>query len=182
MNSTIIIAILSPLLLTIGGILSWLIKAKREESQNIDAKSREFKIETYKKLLEPFIATLTFTLPEAKKQKEINKITSLEYRKTAFDLTTFGSDEALRLYSQIMQTFYHDEKYKDENLDKSEGSTESVEVDEFGIRLLALLSELLLQIRKDIYPKNTSLERSDMLSFMITDIESHKEKINKYIF
>uniref|UniRef100_UPI00404925DA hypothetical protein n=1 Tax=Fulvivirga sp. TaxID=1931237 RepID=UPI00404925DA len=171
MNTTLIIAILSPILLTTGGIISWLIKAKREDSLNEEAKSREFKIETYKKLLEPFIATLTFTLPDKQKEKEINKITSLEYRKTVFDMTTFGSDQALKIFSQIMQTFFHSEKYKEENGEYSE---------EYGIRLLALISELLLQIRKDIYSSKTKLDRADMIEFMITDIEETREKINKY--
>lgn len=171
MNTTILIAILSPVLLTTGGIISWLIKAKREESLNEEAKSREFKIETYKKLLEPFIATLTFTLPQEQKEKEISKITSLDYRKTVFDMTTFGSDRALKIFSQIMQTFFHSEKYKEENGEYSK---------EYGIRLLALISELLLQIRKDIYSSKTKLKRADMIEFMITDIEENREKINKY--
>lgn len=176
MTDSNLIALLSPVLLTLGGIVSWNIKAKREESLNIEAKSREFKIDTYKKLLEPFIATLTFTLPDYKKQKEINKMLTLEYRKTVFDLTTFGSDEVLRLFNKIMQTFFHDEKYKDNFLEE-----ESDGVDEFGIRLLALLSELLLHIRKDIYSNKTELKRSDMVDFMITDIDQYREKINKYL-
>ena len=72
MNQTLLIAILSPILITIGGIVSWILKSKKEEVLNAESKSREFKIETYKKLLEPFIATLTFTLPEKIKHKEIN--------------------------------------------------------------------------------------------------------------
>ena len=99
MNQTLIIAILSPILITIGGIISWMIKSKKEEVLNAEAKSREFKIETYKTLLEPFIATLTFTLPEKVKQKEINKLTTLEYKKTVFDLTTFGSDESIKIFN-----------------------------------------------------------------------------------
>lgn len=62
MNQTLIIAISTPILLTIGGIISWAIKAKREEALITEAKSRDYKIETYKLLLEPFIATLTFTI------------------------------------------------------------------------------------------------------------------------
>lgn len=69
MGETTIIAILTPILLTTGGIISWLIKAKREESINEEAKSREFKISTYKKLLEPFIASLTFTISEKERTK-----------------------------------------------------------------------------------------------------------------
>ncbi|WP_456422041.1 hypothetical protein [Lutibacter sp.] len=172
MNQTIIIAILSPILITIGGIISWIFKAKREEYLNSEAKSREYKIETYKKLLEPIIATLTFTLPEKQKQKEINKITSLEYKKAAFDLTTFGSDKAIKIFGKIMQTFFHSDQYKDENGEYN---------NEYGIRLLALISEFLLQVRKDIYTKKTKLKRSDMIEFMITDIENTRNSIDNHI-
>jgi hypothetical protein len=173
MNNTLLIAILTPILLTTGGIISWFIKAKREDSINIESKSREFKIETYKKLLEPFIAALTFTLSEELKEHEINKITTLDYRKTVFDLTTFGSDEVLIIFNKIMQSFFHSDKYKNENGELSE---------EYGIRLLALISELLLQIRKDIYSSKTNLKRSDMIEFMITDIKEQKERINNYVY
>lgn len=171
MNETTLLAILTPILLTFGGIISWLIKAKREESLNAETKSREFKIDTYKKLLEPFIATWTFTLPKEQKEKEINKITTLEYRKTVFDLTTFGSDEVLKIFNKIMQTFFHADNYKKQDCEYSE---------EYGIRLLALVSELLLQIRKDIYSKKTKLKRTATIEFMITDMDQNREKINKY--
>ena len=170
MNQTLIIAILSPILLTVGGIISWIIKSKKEDILNSEAKSREFKIETYKTLLEPFIATMTFTLSEEVKQREINKLTTLEYKKAVFDLTTFGSDKAIQIFNKIMQTFFHSDIYKDEN-----GEYKS----DYGNRLIALLSEFLLQIRKDLYTKKTKLQRSEMLEFMITDMEHTKEIINE---
>jgi hypothetical protein len=173
MNQTLIIAILTPILLTLGGIISWGLKAKREESLNSEAKSREYKINTYKLLLEPFIATFTFTLPEKVKQKEINKLTTLEYKKAVFDLTTFGSDEAIKIFNKIMQTFYHADEYKDENGEQTS---------DYGNRLIALLSEFLLQIRKDLYSKKTKLKRSEMLEFMITDMDKTKHTINKMTF
>ncbi len=173
MNQTLIIAILTPILLTIGGIISWVLKTKREESMNSEAKSREYKIETYKLLLEPFIATFTSTLSQKVKQKEINKLKTLEYKKAAFDLTTFGSDEAIKIFNKIMQTFFHADKYKDEN---GEYTTE------YGNRLIALICEFLLQIRKDLYSKKTKLERSEMLEFMITDMEKTKHIINEMNF
>ena len=173
MNQTLIIAIFTPILLTIGGIISWILKAKREESLNTEAKSREYKIETYKLLLEPFIATFTFTLSEKVKQKEVNKLTTLEYKKAVFDLTTFGSDEAIKIFNKIMQTFFHSDKYKDENGEYTP---------EYGNRLIALISEFLLQIRKDLYSKKTKLKRSEMLEFMITDMEKTKHIINEMNF
>ena len=173
MDNTLIIAVLSPILITIGGIISWLIKSKKEEVLNAEAKSREFKIETYKTLLEPFIATLTFTLPEKVKQKEINKLTTLEYKKAVFDLTTFGSDKAIQIFNKIMQTSFHSDEYKDEN-----GEYEP----EYGKILLALISELFLQIRKDLYTKRTKLKRSEMLEFMITDMKMNERLINEMKF
>lgn len=170
MNQTLLIAILSPILITVGGIVSWILKSKKEEILNAESKSREFKIETYKKLLEPFIATLTFTLPEKVKQKEIDKLTTLEYKKAVFDLTTFGSDKAIQIFNKIMQTFFHSDKYKDEN-----GNYRP----EYGNRLLALISELFLQIRKDLYTKRTKLKRSEMLEFMITDMKMNERLINE---
>ena len=137
MNQTLLITILSPILITIGGIVSWILKSKKEEVLNAETKSREFKIETYKKLLEPFIATLTFTLTEKVKQKEINKLTTLEYKKAVFDLTTFGSDKAIQIFSKIMQTFFHSDEYKDDDGNYAH---------EYGNRLIALVSELLLQL------------------------------------
>jgi len=169
MNQTLIIAILTPILLTIGGIISWALKSKKEESLNSEAKSREYKIETYKLLLEPFIATFTFTLSEKIKQREVNKLTTLEYKKAVFDLTTFGSDEAIKIFNKIMQTFFHSDEYKDESGEYTP---------EYGNRLIALISEFLLQIRKDLHSKKTKLKRSEMLEFMITDMEKTKDIIN----
>ena len=169
MTDPILIALLSPILLTIGGLITWFVKSKKEERLLAEEKSRQFKIETYKNLLEPFIATLTFSLPEKQKLREINKITSLEYRKTVFDLTTFGSDEVMKAFNQIMQTFFHAEELQKSSIEN-----------EYTIRLMALLSELLLQIRKDIYSKKTDLQRSDTVEFMLTDIENYKDQINSY--
>ena len=53
---------------------------------------------------------------------------------------------------------------------------------DYGNRLIALLSELLLQIRKDLYTKKTKLKRSEMLEFMITDMEKTKRIINEMKF
>lgn len=169
MKETIIIAILSPILLTIGGIFSWILKSKKEETLNEEAKSRDYKIQTYKTLLNPFIATFTTTISSKDRQKEIDKIKTLEFKKAAFDLTTFGSDRAIKVFNKIMQTFYHVDEYKD-NVGKLS--------DEYGNRLISLISEFLLVIRKDLYTSRTKLNRSEMLEFMITDMNKNAKQIN----
>lgn len=167
MNSTIIIAVLGPILLTTGGLITWFFKSKREDTLIAEEKTREFKIKTYETLLEPFITVFTFTLNENQKQKGINKLLSLDYRKAAFNLTTFGSDEVVKSYNNIMQAFF--------NI-KSEDFADDDE--EYAIIMLTYLSDLLLNIRKDLYTKKTDLVRSEMLAFMINDIDKHQHRIN----
>lgn len=167
MNSTIIIAVLGPILLTIGGLITWFFKSKREDTLIAEEKTREFKIKTYETLLEPFITVFTFTLNENQKQKGINKLLSLDYRKAAFNLTTFGSDEVVKSYNNIMQAFF--------NI-KSEDFADDDE--EYAVIMLTYLSDLLLNIRKDLYTKKTDLVRSEMLAFMINDIDKHQHRIN----
>gem|GEM_PF-4429448 len=72
-----------------------------------------------------------------------------------------------------MQTFFHSDIYKDENGEYTP---------EYGNRLIALISELLLQIRKDLYTKKTNLKRSEMLEFMITDMDKTERIINNMKF
>lgn len=170
LNDTNLISILSPILLTIGGIVSWLLKSKKEETLNAEIRSREYKIQTYKTLLNPFIATLTTTILEKNRQKEIDKIKTLEYKKASFDLTTFGSDRAIKIFNKIMQTFYHSDEFRDDN--------GNFDKENYGNRLIALMSEFLLVIRKDLYKSNTKLNRSEMLEFMITDMRESAKQIN----
>lgn len=168
MDKTLIIAILGPILLTFGGIITWLLKSKREDVLLSEERTREFKIKTYEALLEPFVTVFTFTLKDYQKQKGINKLLTLEYRKAAFNLMTFGSDEVVQSYNKIMQTFY--------NLDANElGDQEYAEI------MLAVFSEFLLNIRKDLYTRKTNLKRSELVEFMLNDIETYRDNIDKMI-
>lgn len=166
MDKTLIIALISPILITIGGLITWFFKSKREDILLAEEKTRDFKIKTYETLLEPFIVVLTFTLRENQKQKGVNKLLSLEYRKAAFNLNTFGSDEVVKSYNLLTQAFF---KIKPEDFEDDE---------EYAIVMLTYLSDLLLNIRKDLYTKKTNLKRSEMLEFMINDIEKHEFRIN----
>ena len=166
MNNTLIIALLSPILITIGGLVTWFFKSKREDTLLAQERTREFKIKTYETLLEPIIIAFTFTLNEKKKTQGINKLHSLEYRKAAFNLMTFGSDEVVKSYNKIMQSFFNTNS---EDFDDEE---------EYAVVMLTYISDLMKNIRKDLYTKKTNLKRSEFLEFMINDIEKHKERIN----
>ncbi len=166
MDKTLIIALISPILITIGGLITWLIKSKKDDLLLSEERSREFKIKTYEELLEPFITVFAFAIPEKEKQIGINKIKSLQYRKASFNLMTFGSDDVVKSYNKIMQAFF---SVKAEDFSDEE---------EYPILMLTLISDLLLNIRKDLYLKKTDLMRSEMLEAMITDIKKYENIIN----
>ncbi len=164
MTEPIALAILSSVLVTVSSLITWFFKSRKEELVNQELKVRENKIQVYETLLEPFIGAFTNTLSEKEKQEYINKLLTIEYRKAAFNLTTFGSDQVVTAYNKIMQDFF--------NPPESEKN-------EIGIIHLKNFSNLLLMIRRDLYSKRTKLRKSQMLEFMINDIKNYKEVINK---
>lgn len=150
---TLIAALGAPLLVFMGGLISWFLKTRKEDLQAIEERALERRIETYNTLLHPLIVMFANKSNKKLKDKAIASIGSVEYRKAGFNLITFGSDEMVNSYNNMMQSFY-----------KSE-----VEIDpKMSMRKFAAF---LLSIRKDVYNKNTKLKDWDMLKFMITDIE-----------
>jgi hypothetical protein len=160
MKDTVLIAVLSPILITIGGIITWFLKSRKESLQLIEERSRDNRMKTYKEILDPFIVLITPTAHQAEKTKATNTITSTNYKKAAFDLITFGSDETVRCYNSMMQY-----AFDTENNDT--------------VKLLRLFTDLILNIRKDLYNKKTKLKRSEVLEFTLTDIDKYRTLIDK---
>ena len=149
----LIIGLGSPVLLGLGGLISWFLKNRKEELQTIEERAMENRIETYKQILYPFIVLFTNGAEQKEKDKATKEIGSIEYRKAAFNLITFGSDHMVKTYNSMMQSFYKGE---------AESNPRAT---------LEKFSKFLLAIRKDVNNKNTKLNNWAMLEFMITDIE-----------
>jgi hypothetical protein len=147
--------ILGPtLLMVLGGIITWFIKSKIEELRAIEEKLREERRNIYAQILDPFIRL--FTDMKGKGHDEAMKmITSYDYRKTAFDLNLFGSDEVVLAYNNLMKHAYEDEATENKDPNK----------------MMLLWGKLLLEIRKSLGNKNTKLDEFDMLRAMIKDID-----------
>ncbi len=156
-TTTLITALGVPILMFIGGLITWFLKTKKEDLRAIEEKALEKRIETYNTLLNPFI--VMFSNKDKKTMNDaIKKIQSTEYRKAGFDLITFGSDEMVNAYNSMMQGFYKSNEQTDTKL------------------TMKNFARFLLSIRKDVYNKNTKLKEWDMLKFMITDIDTFIEK------
>lgn len=164
-NSDLILGISTPLLLFLTGFITWKLKSKREELLIIEEKAREHKLETYDTIMEPLITFFTFTSSKQEKEKAEKLMFSVKYKKAAFTLTTFGSKKVIRSYNNLMQSFF---SIKDIELDMTK-----------TLILMAYLADFMIAVREDLYDKKVKLKRSDMLRFMITDIENYAIPLDK---
>ena len=155
--TTIITALGAPLLVFIGGLISWFLKTRKEDLQAIEERALERRIETYNTILHPLIVMLASKSNQKEKDKATAEIGSVSYRKAAFNLMTFGSDDLVCSYNEMMQSFFKNETESNPKL------------------IMKKFANFLLSIRKDVYNKNTKLKEWDMLKFMITDIEKFIE-------
>ncbi|MCY1636251.1 hypothetical protein [Marinifilum sp. D737] len=164
MEYKLILALISPILITIGGLLTWFLKTRNENLQAVEERAREKRLETYKKLLDPFIVLLTPTKTKKEEEKAVNSITTVDYKRAAFDLVIYGSDEMVHSYNKMMQYFFRTNFEKQSKED--------------SIRSLKYFAEFILAIRKDLNNKHTKLRRSETLEFTTTDIESYRNLLD----
>jgi len=148
--------ILGPsLLMVIGGIVTWFIKSRVEELRAIEEKLRDDRRKIYEKILDPYISL--FSKKDSQTiQEAIRKVSSYDYKKTAFNLFLFGSDEVVKSYNALMKHTWKTNKDGEQN----------------PREMIRLWGCLLLEIRKSLGNKKTNLEELDMLRGIIPDIGS----------
>lgn len=149
------IQILGPtIFIIIGGIISWIIKSRYEKLIVIEGKLRTERRDIYIHILEPYF-TLFSGEEENKISNALKQITSAKYKKIAFELCLFGSDNVVNAYNNLIQLGYESEK-SGERDDK---------------KMIKLFGNFLLEIRKSLGNKKTKLNEADMLQVMIKDIK-----------
>ncbi|MEQ9285920.1 MAG: hypothetical protein RIG77_03365 [Cyclobacteriaceae bacterium] len=115
MNQTILLAILSPILVTTGGLITWFMKSRKDSLLAIEERAKEKRLKTYEIITEPLIMMLGSRGSTKTEQKASTMILSIEYKKAGFNLITFGSDEMVRTYNKMMQHFYQNTLDTDPN-------------------------------------------------------------------
>ena len=98
---------------------------------------------------------------KSKGQIATEKIVSLSYRQTAFKLALMGSDDVVKSYNNLMQFFF--------NQDPEQKADENIR------RMLELLGNFLLEIRRSVVNEKTSLSNLEMHKWLITDIRRFKK-------
>lgn len=149
--------ILPTLLVVAAGFITWFLKDKSEKLKFQREKLIEEKRLNYEKILEPIIRVLAGVKNKVEMDKALKQIQSFDYKKSAFQLMLFGSDNVVNAYNDYFQYLYKNES----NLDPK--------------NMLNALGKVILEIRKDLGNDKTALKEYDMLRFMITDIEKMKE-------
>jgi len=159
MNWLAVVASLgSPILIVIGGIVTWVIKSKAEELRAIEEKLRDERAKVYTRILDPYIhlvADLKQKGPEKGLERAMKMIASYEYRSAAFELALLASDEVVRAYSNMVGHAHRPE---------ASGMRDSSQ-------MLEVWARLLLEIRKSLGNKNTNLDEHDMLRWMAPDVD-----------
>lgn len=143
-------------LVILAGLVTWYLKDNSEKLKFQREKLLEEKGANYQKIIDPMIRTLAGTKNQIELDKAIKQIKSYEYKRDAFQLMMFGSDDVVKAYNDFFQYLYNNT----DNMDPRQ--------------MLNLLGNVILQIRKDLGNHKTMLSEMDMLRFMISDIDKLK--------
>lgn len=91
---------------------------------------------------------------QKKDETAISRMLSVEYRHLAFKLSLVGNDEVVRAYNKLMQFFYRME-------------SDPMPLEAKTVRWLALMSNLLLEIRKSMGNPTSRLDRWEMIEWFM---------------
>ncbi len=168
---TAIGAVATPLLVLLLTAVGWRLRQSIERRRELENKLHADRIETYNKILEPFII---FLMPDAAWEHDIKhegknkndfamtKMMSLEYRNTSFKLSLVGSDAVVMAYNNLFQFFF-------EQGSAPEHTSERLRI------MLSLLGTLLLEIRRSMGNESSKLTNWQMLEWFITDVRKYSK-------
>ena len=164
-------AVATPLLVLLLTAVGWRLRQSIERRRELENKLHADRIDTYNKILEPFIILL---MSDAAWEHDIKhkgknkndfamaKMMSLDYRNTSFKLSLVGSDAVVTAYNNLFQFFF-------------EQSSDAVHTPERLKIMLSLLGTFLLEIRKSMGIESSKLTNWQMLEWFITDARKYSK-------
>ena len=161
----------TPVLVGIVGAVVWKYRQSMERRIRLEAQLRDDRIEVYNQILEPFILLLMSdeawaSDPKNKKRDKFKtaqtKMLSLEYRKTSFRLSLIGSDSVVAAYANLMQHFYNA---------TVPSSSSSMDIQ----KIVSLLGNFLLEIRKSMGNESTKIDSWGMLEWFLSDARKFRD-------
>ena len=161
-------SIATPVIVLVLSAVGWKIRQKIEYTQKLQEKLREDRIEIYNTILEPYIILF---MPDAAweqdsknkgKQKDkvaLGKMLSLEYRKVAFRLILIANDGVVRAYNNMNQHF----------MNQGDSDESVVSIDKLK-KMVGLVGDFLLEIRRSMGNEATTLKNTETLEWFMSDI------------
>lgn len=159
MNMVQVLALLLPTLFGTG-IITWFVRGKIEEAQQIRERLRAEQRERYAQILNPYIQL--FANPQ-RTQEATKVIQSPEYRKEIFDFALVADDAVLRAYIEMMKIF--------ETVASGTAPDESAKLE--GLRSFG---RVLIELRRSVGNTKTKLSEVDVLRVVgVKDIDNYLE-------
>jgi hypothetical protein len=166
-------SVATPILVLLLTAVGWMYRQSIERRIKLEEKLREDRIDIYNAILEPFIILLmsdkAWKSDKKNKNKDknqiaVNKMLTLDYRKTSFKLSLIGSDAVVFSFNNLMQYFYNqpdgEQSPKDSDLQK----------------MLELLGKFLLEIRRSMGNESTKIDNWGMIEWFITDAKKLRNR------
>ena len=109
-------SVATPILVLLLTAVGWKYRQSIEHRIKLEEKLRKDRIDIYNAILEPFIILLmsdkAWKSDKKNKNKDksqiaVNKMLTLDYRKTSFKLSLIGSDDVVFSFNSLMQYFYN---------------------------------------------------------------------------
>ena len=147
-------AFFAALFTSIGGLVVWYFQSRAEKLRKLEESLRERQLELYSKALDPYFRVFAGLSDQRAQGRVLSDMKSVDYRRTVFHLSMFGSDDVVRAFNAMMQFTY--------KLNSSPSDPREL------MRLWALV---LLAIRRSAGNPDTKLHEWDMLASTIKDIE-----------
>ncbi len=152
-----VLAVASPFLIVLGGIIGAWVTHRLQESREIEERLSGERRKVYADLMKPY-----FLIFSGKAQDATKLIATPDYRRTAFDFMLIAPDSAAQAYNNLMQFTYR----------------AGDQVGERTWEIMLHWGRVLLEIRKSLGNKNTVLSEADMLRFLIKDIDQMEREHN----
>ncbi len=146
----------TPVVAAMIGFGVWWIQSRIDQLQRAHERLHDERRKVYADILEPYVLLFAQSTDQAAQQKALQIITSVEYKRQAFEFSLIGSDDVVGAFNDMMQLFY-----------KAEASGEKLE----GAEILDHWGRFLLAIRKSIGNPKTNLTGRDMLRGLLKGID-----------
>lgn len=156
-------SIATPILIVILSAVGWRIRIQLERNRELEEKLRIERIKIYNDLIRPFI--ILFSPEQKNKSQEYKEATAAQhllttdYRRVGFELALLGSDAVIKAYNDLMQHFFQATNSTEPKVGEMDAIT----------KMIILMGNLLLEIRKSMGNEKTKLTNVDMLEWFISD-------------